>query len=77
MPSISIDRELCKGCETCMKVCPQKVIGMSGELNVKGEFHALLDQPSRCIGCRTCAISCPDVAIEVAVNGVQYNFFEY
>ena len=77
MPKISIDRDVCKGCETCVKVCPQQVIGMSRELNLKGYFYARREQPSRCLGCRICAISCPDVAIEVLVNGVQYNFFDY
>jgi len=77
MPQVVIDRDRCKGCELCMHACPQEIIAMSKEINVKGYFFAeVVDQP-RCIGCRLCAIVCPDVAIEVAVNGVQYQFFEY
>lgn len=77
MPHVVIDRDRCKGCEMCMHACPQKIIEMSQDINVKGYFPAtVVDQP-RCIGCRLCAITCPDLAIEVAVNGVQYQFYEY
>ena len=77
MPQVVIDRDRCKGCEMCMNACPQKIIEMSKEINVKGYFPAqIVDQP-RCIGCRLCAVTCPDLAIEVATNGVQYQFYEY
>ena len=77
MPQVVIDRDRCKGCEMCMNACPQKIIEMSREINVKGYFPAqIVDQP-RCIGCRLCAVTCPDLAIEVATNGVQYQFYEY
>jgi 2-oxoglutarate ferredoxin oxidoreductase subunit delta len=77
MPQVIIDKNYCKGCELCMKACPQEIIKMSAEINVKGYFYAqVVDQP-RCIGCRLCAITCPDIAIEIATNAVQYQFFEY
>jgi 2-oxoglutarate ferredoxin oxidoreductase subunit delta len=77
MPQVVIDKDRCKGCELCVRACPQEIIEMSKEINVKGYFYArVVDQP-RCIGCRLCAISCPDTAIEIATNAVQYQFFEY
>ena len=77
MPKVSIDRDRCKGCERCREACPQTIIAMSTDINIKGYFFATVADPSRCIGCRTCAITCPDVAVEVAVYGMQMNFFEY
>lgn len=50
---------------------------MATQLNAKGFFYASLAKPSHCIGCRMCAISCPDCAIEVFVEGTQYEFFNY
>ncbi len=77
MPGIIIDQDRCKGCETCMHACPQGIIAMSKEINVKGYFPAEVSDPTRCIGCRICAIVCPDMAIQVVANGVQYQLFEY
>jgi len=50
---------------------------MSTEINVKGYFFATPVRAHLCVGCRICAITCPDVAIEVAVHGIQYHYFEY
>jgi 2-oxoglutarate ferredoxin oxidoreductase subunit delta len=77
MPKITVDRDRCKGCETCVNACPQQILAMSKEINVKGYFYAGAVQPARCIGCRICAIVCPDAAIEVMANGVQYHLFQY
>ena len=77
MPTIQVNIERCKGCERCVDACPQKVLGMSKKLNTKGYKYSQLEDEPRCIGCRLCAISCPDVAIEVFVEGTQYEFFHY
>jgi 2-oxoglutarate ferredoxin oxidoreductase subunit delta len=69
--SITIDRELCKGCYMCMSVCPNHLIAISEELNQKGYYPAVFTEMGhnkeerKCTGCTTCAIICPDVAIEV------------
>jgi len=69
--TITIDRELCKGCYLCISVCPNQLISISTELNQMGYYPAEftetdleLDQ-HECTGCTTCALVCPDVAIEV------------
>ncbi|MHC5038690.1 MAG: 4Fe-4S binding protein [Planctomycetota bacterium] len=77
MPQIVIDKDRCKGCETCTVACPQQILAMSEKINIKGYFPAEVRASSRCIGCRICAIVCPDLAIEVFTNGVQYHLFEY
>jgi len=77
MPKIQVMVERCKGCERCKEACPQKVIGMSPQLNAKGYNYAVPVTQPRCIGCRLCAIACPDTAIEVYVAGTQYEFFQY
>ncbi len=77
MPRVLIEPKLCKGCERCIHACPQKVLGMSKEINAMGYFTAeMLEQP-RCIGCCLCAITCPDIAIQVGLNGAQYVLFDY
>ena len=40
MPRVSIDRNLCKGCELCVGACPQQVLAMSPKINIKGYFPA-------------------------------------
>ena len=77
MPKVLISKDRCKGCELCTRACPQRILAMSQEFNAKGYFYATVSEPPRCIGCRLCAITCPDVAIDVGINGTQYNFFQY
>ena len=77
MPKAVINTERCKGCERCNIACPQHILAMSKVLNSRGYSYAQVVDPWRCIGCRLCAISCPDVAIDVFVEGVQYEFFQY
>jgi 2-oxoglutarate ferredoxin oxidoreductase subunit delta len=77
VPGITIDKNHCKGCELCVRACPQKILSMSTEITVRGYFHARMHDPSRCIGCRICAITCPDVAIEVHTAGTMFRLFDY
>ena len=77
MPGVIIDKNHCKGCELCVKSCPQEILSMSKEITIRGYFYALVHDPSRCIGCRICAITCPDAAIEVNTQGTMFTLFEY
>ncbi|MEE8578225.1 MAG: 4Fe-4S binding protein [candidate division Zixibacteria bacterium] len=77
MPTVTIDKNHCKGCELCVAACPQKILAMSTDITLRGYFYAKLADPSRCIGCRLCAVVCPDVAIEVHSHGTVYQLFDY
>ncbi|MCB2231471.1 4Fe-4S binding protein [bacterium] len=77
MPGVTIDKNHCKGCELCVKACPQQVLSMSTDITVRGYFYAQMHDPSRCIGCTICALTCPDAAIEVHTNGTSYVLFQY
>ena len=69
--TITIERELCKGCYLCISVCPNQLISISSELNQMGYYPAQFTEADlelenhECTGCTTCALVCPDVAIEV------------
>lgn len=69
--TITIDRELCKGCHLCISVCPNQLISISDKLNQKGYYPAVFSNPGDgendkgCTGCALCALVCPDIAIEV------------
>ncbi len=56
MTQITINEELCKGCDLCKKSCPVNAI--EGEV---GQKHKI-DQ-NKCIKCRTCVNTCPFKAI--------------
>ncbi len=77
MPQIRIAPDTCKGCELCVKACPQGVLAMGRQINSKGYFYARVAEQMKCIGCRLCAVSCPDVAIEVRVHGTMIHYFSY
>jgi len=77
MSRITVEKDRCKGCGLCVQNCPQGVLELSKDINLKGYFFASPVRQPRCIGCRVCGVVCPDVAIEVAVNGTQYHYFEY
>lgn len=74
---ITINPNKCKGCELCVKSCPQQILGMGKELNNKGYFYAQVKEQAKCVGCRICCVVCPDVAIEMSVFGTMYQYFEY
>jgi len=77
MPKVSVEKDRCKGCTLCVENCPQKVLEMSTDINVKGYFFARPERPHLCVGCRVCAVTCPDVAIEIALHGTMYHYFDY
>ncbi|MDR2529932.1 MAG: 4Fe-4S binding protein [Oscillospiraceae bacterium] len=66
MPRITINEDLCKGCELCAAACPKKIIALDPlRLNAKGYHPAGVTDPSACVGCAFCATMCPDCVITV------------
>ena len=61
---ISLDTELCKGCEICVDRCPTDVYEMSGE---GVDRYPVATTPEDCIDCSKCELLCPDFALEVEV----------
>ena len=64
MARIKIDKNRCKGCYLCVVNCPQGLIKISTEMNVKGVKPAIFSG-GKCTGCGMCAIICPDCGIIV------------
>jgi len=56
---LRLTKEWCKGCDICVKMCPERCLGLDAEQRVE------LRDPGRCTGCRLCEWLCPDFAIDV------------
>ena len=63
--TVTIDRDVCKGCELCIPACPPSVLDMSGpgDVNRLGYRYPLLR--AGCTGCLACLQVCPDFCFEV------------
>jgi ferredoxin len=53
--------DLCKACELCSKVCPEKAISICDHGASLDIYHI----PLKCTGCGLCAIHCPQTALVV------------
>ncbi len=56
---LEITREWCKGCDICVKFCPERCLVLDAE-----QIAELAD-PEACTGCRLCEWLCPDFAIRL------------
>ena len=66
MAKMTVDENVCKGCELCVSVCPQKIIALAkNRLNAKGYSPAEVLEMDKCTGCAMCGMMCPDSAITV------------
>lgn len=65
---ITVNQDLCKGCEICVMTCPTNTLSIASMPNKKGYYPANQHEPDNCTGCRKCALMCPEVAIEVNIQ---------
>ena len=57
--AVAIDAAWCKGCDICVKLCPERCLALNAEQ------VAVVKRPDACTGCRVCEWLCPDFAISV------------
>ena len=65
---LEITEAWCKGCDICVKMCPERC------LRLDGRGIAVLADAAACTGCRLCEWLCPDFAVRVldgAAEGVS------
>lgn len=61
--TVTIDTNVCKGCELCITACPPRVLFMSTEANELGYHYPRL--VAGCTACRACLQICPDFCFQV------------
>lgn len=62
-----ITPEWCKGCDICVKMCPEFCLRLNAEQVVE------VVKPEKCTGCRICEWLCPDFAIDIVKAPVTLN----
>ena len=65
MYHVSFNRDVCKGCELCVSICPKHILGLENNPNIKGYMPAYCTDESSCVGCASCAKICPDSVITI------------
>ncbi len=61
--TVTIDTDVCKGCELCITACPPRVLSMSEPVN-RARYRYPQLHPG-CTGCAACLMVCPDFVFEV------------
>ncbi|MBU4010477.1 MAG: FAD-dependent oxidoreductase, partial [Proteobacteria bacterium] len=59
--TIVIDKAVCRGCGSCMEVCPYQAIRFN--MNENNGWHAIVDE-ALCKGCGSCVSVCPSSAAD-------------
>jgi len=59
LPWVTMESELCKGCDFCVVTCPPEVLKMSTDINSRGyRFSIYIGKD--CTGCGICYYNCPE-----------------
>ncbi len=68
---IHIIENQCKGCGFCVEFCPNDVLQLSEEYNLKGYHPPVVVKENECVHCQLCEIICPEFAIFVTLKDSQ------
>ena len=71
--TLTVDRDLCKGCELCKLVCPREAVSLVSVKDADGKnLPPLVDiDENKCDFHGICAVVCPFSAIGVTANGIN------
>jgi len=71
--ALTLDRNLCKGCELCKIVCPREAISLTPVKGADGKAAPpLVDiDENKCDFHGICAVACPFAAINITTNGIN------
>lgn len=61
----NVNKNKCKGCGLCPRVCPKKILKMGDNMNDVGNRYVECIDDDTCIMCCMCATMCPDWAITI------------
>lgn len=63
--SVYIDKELCKSCKLCIRICPKNVFEITNKVNKKGYNYIEAAHEENCVSCKQCEMNCPDFVIHI------------
>lgn len=56
---VSIDADICTGCNECTEGCPARILGF------KDEKAYVSGDETECMGCESCTTVCPSGAVSI------------
>jgi 2-oxoglutarate ferredoxin oxidoreductase subunit delta len=63
--AVVVEKDGCKGCGLCIEACPEAVLALNREVNIRGYHYSYMENPEACIGCANCGVVCPDTCITI------------
>lgn len=69
---LSIDHDLCRGCDLCLEVCPKKIFHDSAAIGPAGFRLKEVTSAEACTGCGLCQLYCPGAISLDPVSDEQF-----
>jgi ferredoxin len=67
---VVLDPQACRGCGSCIAVCPVGALDFADGFNAAGYTHAQVTAPEACMGEGHCLYVCPEGAIHLEATHV-------